>query len=55
MHGVSTLSTIGKLMAPYEGLNILFFAALPMLAAIYVLWIYRDQDVLFTYEKKRPF
>ena len=46
-HGVSTISTWGKLIAPFESLNLLFFAAIPMLAACWALFALRDLDTKF--------
>jgi hypothetical protein len=46
MHGFSTLSTYERYMEPWQSL--LFFAAWPMLAAIYSLYILRDEDTLLT-------
>jgi hypothetical protein len=34
--------------SPWEGANLLFFAAWPMLAAAWALWWLRDYDTLFT-------
>ncbi|MDZ7641578.1 MAG: hypothetical protein U5J62_06115 [Desulfurivibrio sp.] len=38
-------------LAPYDGPNILFFAAWPMLAVCLALYLLRDRDVLFTVSK----
>ena len=38
IHGISTLSTWKQLLNPYDGSNLLFFAALPMLAACLALF-----------------
>ena len=46
MHAISTLSSYGQYLAPFEGANILFFAAWPMLAACGALFLLRDQDSL---------
>ena len=46
LHGISTLSSYQQYLSPYEGANILFFAAWPMLAACATLYLLRDQDVL---------
>ena len=46
LHGVSTLSSFAKYFDPWKSL--LFFAAWPMLAAIYALYIMRDEDTLLT-------
>ena len=45
-HGVSTFSSYAKYFDPWKSL--LFFAAWPMLAAIYALYIMRDEDTLLT-------
>ena len=47
-HGVSTLSTVGRLLDPYEGVNHLFYAAIPTLAALVALWMLRDFDTIGT-------
>lgn len=46
-HSVSTLSSFGKYLAPFEGANLLFFAAWPMLAAAFALYYLRDRDTLW--------
>ena len=48
LHGVSTLSAFKQYLAPFEGLNLLFFAAWPMLAACLTLYLLRDLDTLGT-------
>jgi len=48
MHAASTVSSYEKYMHPFDAGNILFFAAIPMLAACYALYTLRDQDTLFT-------
>jgi putative oxidoreductase len=48
MHAVSTLSTWRQYLDPFEGPNLLFFAAWPMLAACIALFLLRDQDRLWT-------
>jgi uncharacterized membrane protein YkgB len=47
-HTISTLSSYKQYLAPYDGPNILFFAAWPMLAACIALYLLRDRDVLFS-------
>lgn len=47
-HGVSTLSSYRQYLAPYEGVNLLFFAAWPMLAACLALYLLRDDDTRWT-------
>lgn len=46
MHGLSTLSSFNQYL---DGFNhLLFFAAWPMWAACFTLYLLRDQDVKFT-------
>jgi putative oxidoreductase len=47
MHAVSTLSSFRQYLAPFEGPNLLFFAAWPMLAACIALFLLRDRDTLW--------
>jgi uncharacterized membrane protein YkgB len=44
LHAVSTLSSYKQYLAPFDGPNLLFFAAWPMLAACFALFLLRDQD-----------
>lgn len=44
LHTVSTLFSFKQYLAPFEGANLLFFAAWPMLAACFALFLLRDQD-----------
>jgi len=48
LHAISTFSSYKQYLAPYNGPNILFFAAWPMLAACLALYLLRDRDVLFS-------
>ncbi|MEX2260009.1 MAG: hypothetical protein WD672_14995 [Woeseia sp.] len=48
MHTVSTLSSFRQYLAPFDGPNILFFAAWPMLAACIALFLLRDEDTLLS-------
>ena len=48
MHAVSTLSTYERLLNPYEPPNHLFWAAVPLLAAILLLFILRAHDRLLS-------
>ena len=48
LHAVSTLSSFNQYLAPFEGPNLLFFAAWPMLAACVALFLLRDQDKILT-------
>ncbi len=48
MHAISTFSSFAKYLDPWGPKNLLFFAAWPMLAAIYALYLLRDEDKLLT-------
>jgi putative oxidoreductase len=48
LHAVSTLSSFKQYLAPFDGPNLLFFAAWPMLAACFALFILRDQDKIWS-------
>ncbi len=48
LHAISTLSSYRQYLAPFEGPNLLFFAAWPMLAAAVALFLLRDEDELWT-------
>ncbi len=48
MHTVSTLSTIGQLADPYNDINHLFWAAVPVLGALIALFILRKDDTWLT-------
>lgn len=51
LHAISTLSSYQKYLHPLQPPNLLFFAAIPMLAACFVLYYLRDADVLWTIKK----
>ena len=47
MHTASTLSSLGKMIPPYgPSANLVFWAAVPTLAAIIALFLLRDRDRL---------
>lgn len=48
LHLISTLSSYSNYFHPYEKVNLLFFAAWPMLAACWALFALRDDDKLFS-------
>ena len=48
LHAVSTFSAFKQYFAPYENVNLLFFAAWPMLAACFTLFYLKDLDTLWT-------
>ena len=43
LHAVSTLFSFKQYLEPFDGPNLLFFAAWPMLAACFLLFLLRDQ------------
>jgi len=47
-HAISTLSSFNQYVHPFEKMNILFFAAWPMLAACYTLYALREYDTRYT-------
>ena len=51
LHGISTITSYKQYLAPFEGMNIFFFAAWPMLAGAYALFVLRDQDTMWVIEK----
>ncbi|MGB0563139.1 MAG: hypothetical protein ACPGVO_15235 [Spirulinaceae cyanobacterium] len=48
-HAVSTFSAYARYFDPFD--NLLFFAAIPMLAACFTLFYLRDRDTLLTVEQ----
>lgn len=52
-HAVSTLSSYKQYLSPFEGGNLLFFAAWPMLAACWALYLLRDDDSLWSWDARR--
>ncbi len=53
LHAVSTFSSFRQYLHPYEGPNILFFAAWSMLGACFTLYYLRDLDTLWSVSGKR--
>jgi hypothetical protein len=53
LHAISTASSYRQYLAPFEGTNLLFFAAWPMLAAAWGLYLLRDEDTLGTLAGRR--
>lgn len=49
LHAISTFSSWRQYLAPFEGGNLLFFAAWPMLAACLALFLLRDRDRLLAF------
>lgn len=48
LHAISTVSSYKQYLSPFEGGNLLFFAAWPMLAACWALYVLRDEDTLWS-------
>lgn len=46
LHFISTVSCWQMYINPWGPKNLLFFAAFPMLAALYVLYLFRNEDTL---------
>lgn len=46
LHAFSTFSSFRQYFAPFEKVNLLFFAAWPMLAACFALYYLRDFDTI---------
>ncbi len=53
LHAISTLSSYRQYLHPFEGTNLLFFAAWPMLAGCLGLYLLRDHDTLATVARVR--
>lgn len=49
-HGISTLSSWRQYLDPFD--NLLFFAAIPMLAACIALFLLREEDSLLTARRR---
>jgi putative oxidoreductase len=54
LHAVSTFSSFQQYFHPFQGPNILFFAAWPMLGACFTLYYLRDLDTLWSICGRRP-
>ncbi|MEM8641681.1 MAG: hypothetical protein AAGG51_23120 [Cyanobacteria bacterium P01_G01_bin.54] len=52
-HAVSTFSSFARYLDPFTAPNLLFFAAIPMLAACFTLFYMRDCDILLTFGKSK--
>ncbi len=50
-HAVSTLSAYHQYLSPFEGPNLLFYAAWPMLAACFALYYLRVADTILSVDK----
>jgi putative oxidoreductase len=52
LHAASTFSSFRQYLHPFEGPNILFFAAWPMLGACFALYYLRDLDTLWSVRRR---
>jgi putative oxidoreductase len=52
-HSASTFSAFRQYLAPYEDVNILFFAAWPMLAACFTLYYLKSWDTKWVIDSPR--
>lgn len=48
LHAIGTITTLGKLLPPYEGYDRLFVAAVPVVGAMLLLWVLRKEDTLLS-------
>jgi len=54
IHGVSTMATLGHLLVPFaEGSNLVFWAAVPVLAGALGLFLARDFDTFLSVDSRR--
>src|SRR5438128_5912190 len=53
LHAVSTFSSFRQYFHPFESVNLLFFAAWPMLGACFALYYLRDLDTLWNVRGRR--
>ncbi|NEO99021.1 MAG: hypothetical protein F6K58_10145 [Symploca sp. SIO2E9] len=51
-HAISTFSTFQQYLAPFTDNNLLFYAALPMLAACFALYYLRDLDTKWVIDNR---
>ncbi len=49
IHAVSTITPYAVYLDPFAGAGLLFFAAWPMLAACYILYVFREDDTKFNF------
>lgn len=53
LHAVSTFSSYKQYFSPFDKGNLLFFAAWPMLAACFAVYLLREEDTLFTLSRRK--
>ena len=54
LHTLSTLSTYSKILDPWSPPNLLFYTAVPMLAALWALWSLRELDTCLSFDARKP-
>ena len=52
LHAISTLAAFAKYITPFEAHNLLYFAAWPMLAACFALFVLRESDTLWIISRR---
>lgn len=53
LHTISTASSYAQLLNPWSPPNLLFYAAFPMLAACWALWVLRDLDTCLSFDARK--
>jgi hypothetical protein len=53
LHAISTFSSFRQYLHPFQNVNLLFFAAWPMLGACFALYYLRDLDTLCSVSSRR--
>jgi hypothetical protein len=51
LHSITTIASYKQYLTPFTVPNLLFFAAWPMLATCFALYVLRDQDSMWVVEK----
>ncbi|MDQ2868017.1 MAG: hypothetical protein M3R59_06340 [Verrucomicrobiota bacterium] len=54
LHALSTFSSYHQYLTPFEKVNLLFFAAWPMLGACFALYYLRAADTIGTISSRHP-
>ncbi len=53
IHSIGTILTYERLLDPYTGSNHLFAAAVPVVGALFVLFLLRDEDTFLTLSQRK--
>lgn len=51
LHAISTVSSYKQYIAPFSDVNLLFYAAWPMLSACFALYMLREHDTLWVIKR----